>query len=121
MAEKMKIDGFLFYAICSWKNNRKPIVSGPYTDWDPVSYEDYHGCGSWIYCGVGGAPVPTIRLENYRDGLEDLAYAKMLKEKKGIEIPVPEEVVRTMTDFALRPEPLLSWRERLADALEGVK
>ena len=121
MAEKMKVDGFLFYAICSWKNNRKPIVSGPYTDWDPVSYEDYHGCGSWIYCGVGGVPVPTIRLENYRDGLEDLAYAKMLKEKKGVEIPVPEDVVRTMTDFTLRPEPLLSWRERLADALEGVK
>jgi hypothetical protein len=121
MAEKMKVDGFLFYAICSWKNNRKPIEKGPYTDWDPVSYEDYHGCGSWIYCGPGGVPVPTIRLENYRDGLEDLAYAKLLKEKKGAGLPVPEEVVRTMTDFTLRPEPLLRWRERMADALEGAE
>jgi hypothetical protein len=117
----MKVDGFLFYAICSWKNNRKPIEKGPYTDWDPVSYEDYHGCGSWIYCGPGGVPVPTIRLENYRDGLEDLAYAKLLKEKKGAGLPVPEEVVRTMTDFTLRPEPLLRWRERMADALEGAE
>ena len=118
MAERMKVDGFLFYAICAWGKNRKPIDSGPYTDWDPVSYEDYHGCGSWIYCGPDGVPVPTIRLENYRDGLEDLAYCRLLKER-GIELPVPEDVMRSMTDFALRPEPLLRWRDRMADLIEG--
>lgn len=118
MAEKMKVDGFLFYAICSWKNNRKPIESGPYTEWDPVSYEDYHGCGSWIYCGPGGVPVPTIRLENYRDGLEDLAYVKMLKDR-GCEVPVPEDVMRSMTDFTLRPEPLMRWRDAIADRISG--
>jgi hypothetical protein len=121
MAEKMKVDGFLFYSICSWKDNRKPITDGPYTAWDPVSYEDYHGCGSWIYCGPQGVPVPTIRLENYRDGLEDLAYVKLLKEKTGAEFPVPEDVMRSMTDFTLRPEPLMRWRESLADRLEGAR
>ena len=118
MTEKMKVDGFLFYSICSWKDNRKPITSGPYTDWDPVSYEDYHGCGSWIYPGPDGVPVPTIRLENYRDGLEDLAYIKMLKAKTGKEVPVPDAVMRTMTDFSLAPGPLKRWREHLADMLE---
>ncbi len=119
MTERMKVDGFLFYAVCSWGDNRKPIETGPYTDWNPVSFEDYHGCGSWIYCGPDGVPVPTIRLENYRDGLEDLAYVKLLKEKRGIEIPVPDDVMRSMTDFTLRPEPLLRWRNRIADLLEG--
>ena len=120
MTEKMKVDGFLFYAICAWKDNRKPIVKGPYTDWDPVSYEDYHGCGSWIYCGPDGLPVPTVRLENYRDGLEDLAYVKLLKAK-GEDVPVPEDVMRSMTDFTLRPEPLMRWRDEIADRLEKMK
>ena len=118
MTEKMKVDGFLFYATCSWGKNRKPITSGPYTDWDPVSYEDYHGCGSWMYLGPDGTPVPTIRLENYRDGLEDLAYAKLLRQR-GLSLPVPEDVMKSMTDFTQRPEPLQRWRDRMADLLEG--
>lgn len=119
MAERMKVDGFLFYSICAWGKNRKPIETGPYTDWNPVSYENNHGDGSWIYCGPNGMPVPTIRLENYRDGLEDLAYARLLKERRGMEIPVPDDVMRSMTDFTQRPEPLLRWRDRIADLLEG--
>ena len=118
MTERMKVDGFLFYATCSWGKNRKPITSGPYTDWDPVSYEDYHGCGSWMYLGPDGTPVTTIRLENYRDGLEDLAYAKLLKEK-GIELPVPEDVMKDMTHFTQKAAPLMAWRDRMADLLEG--
>lgn len=118
MTEKMKVDGFLFYSICSWGGNRKPIVSGPYTEWDPVSYEDYHGCGSWIYLGPDGVPVTTIRLENYRDGLEDLAYARLLKEK-GVELPVPEDVMKDMTHFTQKAAPLMAWRDRMADIIEG--
>jgi len=117
MTEKMKPDGFLFYSICSWGKNRKPIGSGPYTDWDPVSYEDYHGCGSWIYCGPDGTPVGTIRLENYRDGLEDLAYAR-LSAAKGGKVEVPEDVVKSMTDYTLDPAPLQRWRDAMADELE---
>ena len=119
MVHRMQVDGFLFYAICSWKGNRQPIETGPYTAWDPVSYEDYHGCGSWIYCGPGGVPVPTIRLENYRDGLEDLAYVRLLKEKRGIDLPVPEDVMKSMTEFSLDPAPLMRWRDRLADLIEN--
>ena len=119
MTERMKVDGFLFYATCSWGKNRKPITSGPYTDWDPVSYEDYHGCGSWMYLGPDGTPVTTIRLENYRDGLEDLAYAKLLKEK-GLELPVPEDVMKDMTHFTQKAVPLMAWRDRMADLIEGT-
>jgi len=118
MAHKMKVDGFLFYATCGWAKNTRPITSGPYTAWDPASWEDYHGCGSWMYCGPDGKPVPTIRLENYRDGLEDLAYVKLLKEK-GIEVSVPEDVMKDLTHFTQKAAPLMAWRDRMADLIEG--
>ncbi len=118
MATKMKVDGFLFYATCAWAKNTRPIESGPYTSWDPVSFEDYHGCGSWMYCGPDGRPVTTVRLENYRDGLEDLAYVKLLKDK-GVELPVPEDVVTDMTHFTQKSAPLMAWRDKMADLIEG--
>ena len=34
-----------------------------------MSWTTYHGDGSLLCSGPGGKPVPTIRLENYRDGL----------------------------------------------------
>ena len=64
--------------------------------------------------------MPTVRLENYRDGLEDLAYVKLLKAK-GEDVPVPDDVMRSMTDFTLRPEPLMRWRDEIADRLESLK
>lgn len=120
MAARMKVDGFLFYATCSWGTNRKPITSGPYTEWDPKSFEDYHGSGSWMYLGPDGIPVTTIRLENYRDGLEDLAYVALLRER-GIDAPVPEDVMRDMTHFTQKAAPLMSWRDRMADLLDQGK
>lgn len=41
------------------------------TDWDPASFGQAHGDGCLLYAGVDG-PISTLRLENLRDGLEDL-------------------------------------------------
>jgi Glycoside hydrolase 123, catalytic domain len=79
MTAKERPDGFLYYQISIW-NSRKPITSGPFTDWEPRSWTTYHGDGSWTCVGPEGRPVPTIRLENFRDGLEDYAYAVILEE-----------------------------------------
>ena len=32
---------------------------------------------------------------------------------------VPEDVMRSMTDFTLRPEPLMRWRDAIADRISG--
>lgn len=79
-ALRIKSDGFLYYAVAQWKSARC-IETGPFTDWDPSSYADWHGDGQLACVGPGGIPLPTIRLENFRDGLEDYAYAKLLEQK----------------------------------------
>ena len=62
MTAKYRPDGFLYYSLSIWNQN-KPIESGPFTDWNPVSWTTYHGDGSLLCSGPGGKPVPTIRLE----------------------------------------------------------
>ncbi|MBR0055897.1 MAG: DUF4091 domain-containing protein [Kiritimatiellae bacterium] len=77
-AVRNRPDGFMYYATSIW-NSRRCIETGPFTDWDPRSWTTYHGDGSWTCAGPDGTPLPTIRLENFRDGLEDYAYAMLLE------------------------------------------
>jgi hypothetical protein len=82
-ALRMKPDGFLYYSVAKW-NHRRPITSGPFTDWSPHGIlhrfgKAYDGDGIWAYCGPDGIPVSTLRLENFRDGVEDYNIAKRLE------------------------------------------
>ena len=129
-------EGFFYYAISIW-NSKRCIESGPFTDWDPRSWTIYHGDGSWTCAGPDGTPLPTIRLENFRDGLEDYAYAKILERilkeqgtgngEQGTDdwarraheaLAVPREVVNSMTDFTNDPAVLYRWRDEMADLIE---
>lgn len=133
---KYRPDGFLYYQISIW-NAQKPITSGPFTDWDPRSWTTYHGDGSWTCVGPDGTPLPTIRLENFRDGLEDYAYAVILehiiqayeakpqltaeeqawlKEAKAA-LAVPEKLVKSMSEYSREPAELYAWRNRMARAI----
>ena len=77
---KMRPDGFLYYEVSLWNADR-PITSGPFTDWVTRTYKTLSGDGCWTAVGEGGRPLPTLRLENFRDGLEDYAYAQLLAAK----------------------------------------
>ena len=140
-AVKYRPDGFLYYSIASWCS-RRCITSGPFTDWNPRSHGPFNGDGSWVCAGPDGKPLPTIRLENFRDGLEDYAYARLLGErlcavesgkcivKKGDGkewirrvrevLAVPREIVDTMKNFTGEPEALYSWRDAMADLIESA-
>jgi hypothetical protein len=138
MAAKYRPDGFLYYSLAFWNDN-KPITTGPFTPWNPVSWTTYHGDGSILCAGPGGKPLPTVRLENYRDGQEDYAYAVILealirqREAKAATLggeqpqwlaeakaalPVPESVVRTMADYSRDPARLYAWRNRIGDLID---
>ena len=135
MTARQRPDGFLYYQISIW-NARKPITSGPFTDWDPRSWTSYHGDGSWTCVGPGGTPLPTIRLENFRDGLEDYAYAVILDTivhrraaahaadsdpwltEARAALQVPTALVKSMTDYSRDPLALYAWRDRMADVIE---
>ncbi len=119
---KYRPDGFLYYQISIW-NSQRPITAGPFTDWDPRSWTTYHGDGSWTCVGPGGSPLATIRLENFRDGLEDYAYVRILESlvaqveslanrsaQQDAWLPqarqalaVPEELVKSLTEYHVRP------------------
>jgi hypothetical protein len=83
--------------------------------------------------------LPTIRLENFRDGLEDYAYFRILEEivrkceanggTGGAAYPlwltaakaalaVPDTLVRSMTDYSRDPARLYAWREQLGELID---
>jgi hypothetical protein len=138
MTAKQRPDGFLYYEISIW-NSPRPITAGPFTDWDPRSWTNYHGDGSWTCVGPDGTPLPTIRLENFRDGLEDFAYVVILeaivrqREAQGgtpsaearqwladakAALAVPESLVKTMTDYSRDPGQVYAWRNRIGDLID---
>jgi hypothetical protein len=124
---RMRPDGFLYYQISIW-NSTNCITSGPFTDWDVNTFLDYHGDGTWTCAGPDGVPLPTIRLENFRDGLEDYAYAKLLGEKLRVVTRVvtsDQSLVASEGDAAaqpsdsqtVKPSNLASWARRAREAL----
>ena len=136
MTARERPDGFLYYQISIW-NARHPIAAGPFTDWEPRSWTTYHGDGSWTCVGPGGGPLPTLRLENFRDGLEDFAYVRILedlvrtREAGALDesgkvwlaaakaaMAVPETLVKSQTDYARDPAVLYAWRNGFADLIE---
>ncbi|QFY10367.1 DUF4091 domain-containing protein [Nonomuraea phyllanthi] len=78
MAHLAGVDGFLYYRVDRWYGH--PILDdGPLSNWDPRTWNAYAGDGSLLYPGPGG-PIPSIRLENLRDGLEDYNLLETLHE-----------------------------------------
>jgi hypothetical protein len=79
MAHKYQPGGFLYYSVARWLSAswHGPITSGPYTAWDPKCGDRNSGDGS-LFCAGADGPLPTIRSENIRDGLEDYEYLKLL-------------------------------------------
>ncbi len=138
MTSKMRPDGFLYYSLTIWNDNQ-PIESGPFTKWNPVSWTVYHGDGSLFCSGPGGKPVPTIRLENFRDGLEDYAYTCILEEivrrteAKGnglsaqekdwlrdaqAALAVPASLVESMSSYSRDPRQLSAYRNRMGELID---
>lgn len=134
MTAKERPDGFLYYQISIW-NSQVPITSGPFTDWSARSWTTYHGDGAWTCVGPDGKPLPTQRLENFRDGLEDFAYVRILEdlvkqreteattpwlEKAKSALSVPPSLVSDLTTYSRDPAELYAWRSRIATLIESA-
>ncbi|MGD0091059.1 MAG: glycoside hydrolase domain-containing protein, partial [Planctomycetota bacterium] len=138
MTAKYRPDGFLYYEISIW--NSPPIESGPFTTWNPRSWTTYHGDGSWTCLGPDGTPLPTVRLENFRDGLQDYAYFRILEataakieasaelraekaewlQKAKVLLTVPATLVKSLTEYSRDPAELYRYRAALGDAIEAA-
>ena len=133
MTHQADIDGFLYYRVDRWYG-KGVLDDGPLSSWDPRTWEDWAGDGSLFYPGADG-PIPSIRLENIRDGLEDHNLLRTLEQ--AIESAPPDtdrellrqarqllgasDVVDDNYRYVREPEPYRSWRAEVIETIVALK
>lgn len=137
-AWKFQPDGFLYYSSALWYDpaiaplkDLPPMKGAPLTNWPGRTIGQYNGDGVLIYPAAAG-PIPSLRIKQIRDGLEDYQYWALLKQAlenadgqseawrraARRELAVEPEIVESMTVYARDPAVLAAKRERLAQLLE---
>lgn len=145
MSFKYQTDGFLYYLLNLWSQNKAVVGPGPYTNWNPASFikddtgEVSYGDGS-LFCPGPDGPLSTIRMENLRDGFEDYEYlwtlrdlVRQLRDRPATPkinrffaraealLAVPDRVVRSVVDFTPDPQELTAYRTELVETIaEGL-
>lgn len=107
------VDGFLYYRVDRWYGHGV-VDDGPFSAWDPRTFNNRAGDGSLLYPGPDG-PIPSIRLENMRDGLED--YNLLAALRSAVEQAPPG----TDRDLLTRAEHLLGGSDVVTDNYEYVR
>jgi hypothetical protein len=78
------VDGFEHWSSnYFWRNVKegKPMSEKwPNVPWDSRTYYYFNGEGQLVYPGPEGVPYSSIRLENFRDGMDDYEYLFRLRE-----------------------------------------
>ncbi len=111
------VSGFEYWCPNRWEDN-KPL-SRLKGDWKANTFLNYNGDGYLTYPGPDTTILASIRLANFRDGLEDYEYIKLLAELKGDTRPV-SEVVSSTSEFTDDPNTLLRVRESIAIEIEKL-
>jgi len=118
---RYRADGLLFWHVNLWPD-KPPLKTDDtfLTAWTAENSLKMPGDGQLLYPGESG-PLPSIRLANVRDGVEDYEWLMMLAQKKGRAAAeaAAAGLIRGMTDFERSPDALRKTRARLADALES--
>ena len=148
MTWKYKAAGFLYYSMAMWRDyklnkNGKwtysirtwPMKGAPLTNWPGYSWRDSNGDGNWVYPSENG-PIPSLRLKNIMDGLEDYYYLKLLRQavldhkngklklssewlkKTEKALQAPERLVKSLIDFNRSYKTLQKERNKIAVLLE---
>jgi len=128
---KYKPDGFLYYRLSGWPKYDGPINEGPITNWKPYFVPD--GDGELICPGPNG-PLSTLQFENLRDGIEDYEYYWVLNdlirraqeaglsvENESALLGVPGDLLESITVYSEDPSRLRTQRQRIAEAIVGLK
>jgi hypothetical protein len=117
MLWRYKLDGYYFWAVNWWRKDPWTTIS---------SKEDSFKRGTLIYPSpLTGMPLPSLRLEAFRDGIEDMLMLKILDRKtsgsahilRGKLIDIPESFRKR---FEEAPPDLSVWHNELLKAIEGL-
>lgn len=158
---KYGVTGFLYYEIAMWRTNlitkpspdgtqippaeqwvRQAIASGkrwPDIPWNTFTFSRYNGDGLLIYPGKNQTPLPSLRLEIVRDGIEDYETLALLADAREQLMASPKagryrsliataaalasvrpHVVRDLTHYTSDPGVILREREAVARVLLRV-
>ena len=109
--------GIALFAFNSWRGD-------PWAQWDVVRSK---GGGFYDECLVYNAsngPVPSLRLMEFRQGIEDFALLEMLQKKRKLKTrdELIEQLKNTQLDLngileSTNPESICQWRKRIIEAL----
>lgn len=84
LSYKFQMDGVLHWAVTLFNDDNSYPQDGPRWPDRPWSMKGWYykpGEGHLCYPGTGGELWPSIRLSNWRDGMEDYEYLKLLEER----------------------------------------
>lgn len=140
---KLGVTGFLYWSLNCFRDNAKAEPRWPLGAWDPATFVNqqggrHHGDGQLLYPGPDRLPLSSVRLENFRDGLEDYeclwllrdAVAK-LKAKGGADpqllaeaedaLAIDESLVKDLTHVTDDPAALRRARAAIAALIERAQ
>lgn len=135
MSFKQPVDGLLYYRVERWVDH-EPLTDGPFSSWDPVTWTatvngkvyGANGDGSLYYPGPDGQPLPSIRIQNFRDGMEDYNLLEELRTRverhpgdpaKGL-LEIPDDIVRDRMNYTEDADAYRAWRDTIAAAIERL-
>jgi len=141
LSYKYNLDGVLYWCINrEWSTNYDIKGQWPEKNWKPYIINCFNqqrqyknGMGNYVYPGKDGRILPSLRLENLRDGIEDYEYLTMLKkrveelkkrqpESKIIAeaeklLTVPPAVAKSVREYSADPEHLQQYRNAVAEMI----
>jgi hypothetical protein len=138
---KYNVDGYLSWGIDVWPDASTASTQNPKWPQGDWTFKDYlypPGDGYMMYPGPNGQPWSSVRMENFRDGMEDYEYLTLLKNRLAVLdkkvkssvkseqlkdrirklLEIDQSVIVNTIDFTQNPETLSVYRSKLADAIE---
>lgn len=133
-AWRYQYSGWLHWELNIWSNNMSGDKRWPEVPWDPARGGIRNGEVGRIYPGPDATPLPSIRLENMRDGIEDYDYFWLLQdavnkldaadpERARLQKLIDETIVELSPSrghFTRDPERVLQIHEQLGRELEKL-
>jgi hypothetical protein len=131
LSYKFKMDGVLNWAATLFNDDNSYPQDGPRWPDRPWSMKGWYykpGEGHLCYPGSEGKFWPSIRLSNWRDGMEDYEYLKLLerklpklaakKKERAMELLKLGTMVSTPYDYTRDPAEFADLRQQVADILD---
>ena len=118
-----RADGFLFWHVNNWKGKANAPMDTSDTFFPEWSTRDSLRCpgdGVFLYPAKDRV-LPSIRLAQLRDGVQDYEWLRMAEAKKGRKAvdAVSRRIVRTLTDFTRDPAAVRNAMDEIGDMIDG--